>query len=201
MSSHPETALLSPEEFLEAERRAETKHEYYDGEIVALSGASLPHNRIVANLIAALHPQLRDTTCSVFPSDLRVWNPARRSYTYPDVVVVCGEPQASDERRDVLLNPTLLIEVLSESTESRDRGEKAEGIRRLESLQEYLLVSQAEVRVERYRRYGERQWMLTEALDRGDVLELDSIGCTLALQDVYQNVLGDPGTNTTADHA
>jgi Uma2 family endonuclease len=203
MSSHAQTALISPEEYLEEERKAETKHEYYDGEIVAMSGASLPHNLIVANLVAALHLQLRGTSCRVYPSDLRVWNPERRSYTYPDVAVVCGEPQASDERRDVLLNPTLLIEVLSDSTEAKDRGEKSEGFRRLVSLQEYLLISQTEPRVERYRRYGERQWMLSEALEMGDVVELDSIGCTLALKDIYENVLGteaDPGANTNADH-
>jgi Uma2 family endonuclease len=179
---------MSPEQFLAMDRAAERKSEYYDGEVVAMTGASLRHNRIVANLIAALHGHLRRGPCEVLPSDMRVWNPVRRSYTFPDVVVVCGRPLLADEQRDVLLNPTLLIEVLSDSTESLDRGAKAEGFRRLESLQEYLLVSQREVRVERYRRYGERQWMLTEALDAGDVLDLDGVGCTLALSDVYENV-------------
>jgi Uma2 family endonuclease len=191
MASHaPPATRISPEEFLAMDREAEFKSEYYDGEIVAMSGASLRHNRIVANLVAALHGQLRRGPCQVFPSAMRVWNPVRRSYTFPDVVVVCGRPEVADGKQDVLLNPTLLIEVLSDSTQARDRGQKSEGFRRLTSPQEYLLVAQHEVRVERYRRYGEKQWMLTEALDEQDVLELDSIGCTLALSDVYENALG-----------
>jgi Uma2 family endonuclease len=188
MASHPETATwISPEEFLARDREAEFKSEYYDGEVVSMSGASLRHNRVVRNLLVTLGTQLRRGPCEVLPSDMRVWNRVRRSYTFPDVVVVCGTPRLSDERRDVLLNPTLLIEVLSDSTQARDQGQKSEGFRRLDSLQEYLLVSQDEVRVERYRRYSEHQWMLTEALDLHGVLELDSIGCTLPLSEVYEN--------------
>jgi Uma2 family endonuclease len=141
----------------------------------------------------------------VYPSDLRVWNPITRSHTFPDVVVVCGESRLNgDGENDVLLNPTLLIEVLSPSTEAKDRGGKAESFRRLDSLQEYLLVSQFEPHIEHYRRYDERQWMLTEATHLADALELGSIGCTLALSDIYQNVAVSPAeddaAHTDSDH-
>jgi Uma2 family endonuclease len=188
MATHAhDVARVTPEQFLAMDREAEFKSEYYDGEIVAMTGGSLRHSRIASNLIGTLHGQLSRGPCQAFGSDMRVWNAVQRSYTFPDVVVVCGRPVLSDDRQDVLLNPTLLIEVLSDSTEARDRGQKAEGFRRLESLQEYLLVSQHEVRVERYRRYGERQWLMTEALHESEVLDLDSIGCRLTLSDVYDN--------------
>ena len=161
------------------------------------------HNLIVANLIIALGAQLRGGPCRVYPSDMRVRNPVTNSYMFPDVVVVCGESRFADEERDVLLNPTLLIEVLSDSTERKDRGEKSEAFRRLESLQEYLLVSQFGHRAECYRRYGERQWMLTETLALEEQIELDSIGCALALRDIYENVLpsdAGEGASTEPDY-
>lgn len=199
MSSHAASpTLVSPEEYLARERQAEVKSEYFDGEVVAFAGASERHNLIVANLVYTLLGQLRDGPCRVYPSDLRVWNPLRRTYTYPDVTVVRGERRFADDQRDVLLNPTLLVEVLSESTEKRDRGIKSEQYRRIESLSTYLLVSQDSPRAELYRRYGELQWMLTEALGITDVLELDSVDCTLALRDIYYNVL-DPGSSEHAN--
>ena len=180
--------LLSPEEYLAAEREAEEKSEYFGGQIVAFAGASPRHNVIVANMIAALVVQLRGRPCTVYPSDLRVHNPVTGSFTYPDIVVVCGEPAFQAQHADTLLNPTLLIEVLSESTEQRDRGIKAEQYRQMESVQEYLFVRQDRPHLEHYRRYGPRQWMLTEASDLNDILELPAIGCTLALNDVYDKV-------------
>lgn len=180
--------LRSPEEYLAAERDAEEKSEYLAGEIVGFAGASPAHNAIVFNLAGALYPQLRGRACRGFPSDLRVHDPITSSFTYPDIVVVCGDPAFHDEHGDTLLNPTLLIEVLSKSTEQRDRGQKAEHYRQMESVQEYLFVGQDRPHVEHYRRYGPRQWMLTEASDLNSVLELPAIGCTLALRDVYDKV-------------
>lgn len=201
ISAHtqPKPPRLTPDEYLRAERVAETKSEYYNGEVVAMSGASLRHNRIVANLIFILSNHLRGSKCEVYPSDLRVWNPARRSYSYPDVTVVCGEPKLADEQQDVLLNPTMLIEVLSPSTERKDRGEKAEGYRRLESLREYLLVSQDRIHVERYTRQEGRFWLLSEAADLADSLQLDAIGCTLGLDDVYARVFDELEFETSSD--
>jgi Uma2 family endonuclease len=191
----PGAALLSkperwitPEEYLEAERRAEEKSEYFDGEIYAMSGASLRHNRLVANLVGTLHSQLRGGPCAALPSDMRVRVPATGLYTYPDVSVVCGEPQLEDAHMDILLNPVVLIEVLSESTEGYDRGRKFEHYRRIASLQEYVLVSQKQPRVEGYRRQGEREWLLTEAVGLEESVELPSVRCVLSLAEVYERV-------------
>jgi Uma2 family endonuclease len=180
---------ITPADYLEAERRAEYKSEYYDGEVFAMSGASEPHNLMVANLIVALGSQLRGGPCRVYPSDMRVKVHASGLYTYPDVAVVCGKSQLEDDHFDTLLNPTLLIEVLSPSTESWDRGMKAEHYRRLESLGELLLVAQDEPRVERCRRQGEREWLLTVFCGLDESVELAAVGCTLALRDVYAGVL------------
>lgn len=181
--------FVSPEEYLGMDRAAETKSEYYDGVIVAMAGASERHNLIVGNLIVALGIQLRGTGCRIYPGDFRVWNAITRSYTFPDVVVVCGESQLTDDdEKDVLLNPTLLIEVLSPSTERNDRGKKAESFRRLGSVQEYLFVSQFDPRVEHYARQSDPFWLFSETAILDDSLELESIGCTLSLRDIYENV-------------
>lgn len=188
MSSHPRTALLSPEEYLEAERRAETKHEYWGGEIIDFAGASERHNLIVGNLVVALGSQMRGSPCRAYPSDLRV-RTRPDHYLYPDLTVVCGESRLADEKRDVLLNPTLVVEVLSPSTEMRDRTDKLDQYRKVTTLQDYLLVSQNGRRIQRYTRQESDFWLFSEATEAGDVLRLESIGCTLALDDVYENVL------------
>jgi Uma2 family endonuclease len=178
----------SPEEYLEAERRAEAKSEYLDGQIYAMSGASLAHNRIVANLLIAIGPQLKATPCAVLPSDMRLRVPDTGLYTYADVSVICGEPRLEDAHKDILLNPTVLIEVLSESTESYDRGRKFEHYRRIDSLQDYVLVSQSEPRIETYRRQTAREWLLTEAVGMDESVELASVRCLFPLRDVYDRV-------------
>lgn len=188
MSSHPRTALLSPEEYLEAERRAETKHEYWGGEIIAFAGASERHNLIVANLIGSLVPQLRGSRCRAYPSDLRV-RTRPDHFLYPDVTVVCGDSRLADDKRDVLLNPALVVEVLSPSTEAHDRTAKLDQYRKVPTLQDYLLVAQQARRVQRYARREGEFWLFSETTEPGAVLQLDSIGCTLSLDDVYANVL------------
>lgn len=188
VSSRPEP-WIAPEQYLEAERRAETKSEYVNGQIFAMTGASRAHNLIVTNLVGELRTQLRGRPCEVYPSDMRVRVTETGLYTYPDVTVVCREPRLEDEHADTLLNPTLLIEVLFESTPRYDRGRKAEHYRRISSLEEYLLVDQTEPRVERYRRRGEREWLLTEVSGLGERVELHSIDGALALRDVYERVL------------
>ena len=190
MSSHPERQpWISPEEYLELERKAERKSQYLNGEILAMAGASRAHNLIVGNLVREIGNQLRRGACEVYPSDMRVRVSATGLYTYPDVSVVCGAPDLEDEHLDTLLNPTLLIEVLSPSTENDDRGWKSEHYRRIPSLQEYLLVPQDEPRVERYRRQGEREWLLTEVVGLDESVELASVGCRLGMGDVYERVV------------
>ncbi len=179
---------LTPEEYLALERSAETKSEYLDGEMIAMPGSSREHNLIVANLVAELRQQLKGRPGEVYPSDLRVWIPESRRYVYPDVAVVRGEPRLQDAHGDVLLNPTLIIEVLSPGTESYDRGKKSEHYRSIESLAEYVLVSQAEPRVERYVRQRDGRWSFGETLDPAAVVMLPSVGCRLAMVEIYDKV-------------
>jgi Uma2 family endonuclease len=179
---------LTPEEYLAVERHAEIRSEYLDGEMFAMTGGSLQHNLIVSNLIRELSLQLKKRPCQVYPSDLRVHVPATGLYTYPDVIVVCGEPQIEDQHLDILLNPTLIVEVLSPTTEAYDRGKKFEHYRTIESLAEYLLVVQEEPRVEQYLRQDGNRWLLTAMAGLEGSLALPSIQCELSLAEVYDKV-------------
>jgi len=188
MATEP-TAHFSPEEYLAFERRNEFKSEYLHGQIFAMTGASRRHNLIAGNLFADLHSQLkRNRRCEVFANDMRVRVPVDDLYTYPDVVVVCGQPQLEDRELDTLLNPVVLVEVLSESTEAYDRGVKFEQYRTLESLTDYLLIAQDRPHVEHYTRQPDGRWLLSEAQSLQDVLHIGAIGCDLALADVYEKV-------------
>lgn len=184
MSAEPHRRI-SLEDYLAAERHAETKSEYLNGEVFAMSGASRRHNVIVWNLSGALHTQLKGRACEAYVGDMRVHIPATGLYTYPDIVVACGEPKFEDRELDTLLNPTLLIEVLSPSAEGYDRGKKAAHYRTLDSLREYLLVSQDEVRVELLTRQDDGHWLLSEASQLEESISLSSIGCALRLADLY----------------
>ncbi len=187
MASAAAQTYLSPEEYLAFERKATTKHEYLNGQIVAMSGASFAHNFITVNIATSLNVQLMEGECRVATSDMRVKVTQINSYFYPDVVVVCGEPRAEDDTFDTLLNPTLIVEVLSPSTEGYDRGEKFEHYQQIASLKDYILISQDEIRVEHYRRQ-ESEWLRSEFRELEDVLSLLSINCELRLQDVYRRV-------------
>src|SRR5919108_290049 len=177
----------TPEEYLALERAARHKSEYVNGRIYALAGASRAHNLIAGNVFAELRAQLRGRPCEAYINDMRVKVSQTGLYTYPDVAALCGEPQFEDAHLDTLLNPTVIVEVLSESTEGYDRGEKFAHYRRLESLREYVLIAQDKVRIERYVRDGER-WVLTEIDSLDDTLALASIGCELRLREVYERV-------------
>ncbi len=189
MSTHPQTRNVSPEEYLAGERDGEYKSEYFAGEILAMTGATMEHNLIVSNVVTSLNTQLRGRPCHVYPSDMRVKISRTGAYAYPDVTVVCGEPEFEDEQVDTLLNPTVLVEVLSPSTERHDRGRKWEHYRRLPSLAEFLLVVQDEPRIEHYLRQEGGLWLFDEASGADATLELTSIDCTLLLRDVYDKVL------------
>ena len=187
MSTNPKT-YLTPEQYLEIDRKAEHKSEYYDGEMLAMSGASLPHNQLVRNLMGQLYQQLRRSQCSVLPSDMRVRVSATGLYTYPDVVAYCGEPQLMDKELDTLLNPSLIVQVLSPSTEAYDRGRKFEHYQSIESLTEYLLVSSDRVHVDLFTRQPDRGWLLTSVDQLEGSLDLQSVGARLSLADLYENV-------------
>ena len=187
MSSFAAQTLYTPEEYLALERKATLKSEYINGEILAMSGASLAHTRITADIVTELNNQLRGGGCEVISNDMRVKTSAKGAYFYPDVVVFCGEPEVEDNVFDTLLNPILIIEVLSPSTEVYDKGEKFRHYQELTSLREYILVSQDRVRVEHYH-LAKTQWVQTEFRAPEDVLLLASIGCELPLQDIYRRV-------------
>lgn len=188
---------ITPQEYLERERKAETRSEYYGGVIVAMTGASWEHNLITGNIARRLGNQLEGKPCVVVTNDLRVRALKRRSYYYPDVVVVCGEPLFEDVEFDTLINPTLVIEVLSDSTEATDRGEKLRSYQALSSLNTYVLVSQGQPLVEIYRRQ-ERGWLHSVVSGLESVLSLDAIGCELRLADIYDRIALDE-TQTEPD--
>lgn len=177
----------TPEQYLALEREAERKSEYFNGEIFAIAGASQQHNLITTNVVRELSTQLRSQPCQTYSSDMRVKVSENGLYTYPDVVVVCGEPRFEDGHRDTLLNPTVIIEVLSPSTEDYDRGRKFANYRRLESVTDYVLIAQDEIRVEHFVRQGE-QWVLSEVNDPNGIIPLTSIGGSLTLRDIYEKV-------------
>ena len=187
MSSAAVQTHLTPEEYLAWERKADTKHEYLRGEIIAMSGASYQHTIITMNISGELYIQLKGTACTVHTNDMRVRTHPETSYFYPDVVVVCDKPRFEDNTFDTLLNPIVLVEVLSPSTQVYDRGEKFKHYQQLTSLQEYILVSQDEVGVDRYRRQT-TEWQPTEFRSLEDVLSLTSIDCELSLDDIYRRV-------------
>ncbi len=179
---------ISPQEYLRRERLAEYKSEYLNGEIFAMSGASREHNLITVNIGSEFNRQLKGQPCEVYTNDMRVKVRSNGLYTYPDVVVVCGEPQFEDDEVDTLLNPTVLIEVLSRTTEKYDRIAKTTYYRTIDSLTEHLLVAQGEIRVEQYVRQPDGQWLQFEYLSLEALVSLKSIGCTLKLSDVYDRI-------------
>jgi Uma2 family endonuclease len=186
MSAIPKTYL--PEEvYLAQERKAAQKSEYYKGEVFAMSGASKEHNKITASIIVEIGQHLKGKGCAILPSDIRVYNPANTLYTYPDVVVACGEDKYQDDEFDTLLNPTIIVEVLSESTKDYDRGTKFHLYRSIPSLAHYLLVNSMEVGADLFTREGE-QWILTTASKPDDKLFLSAIQYHFALKDFYSQV-------------
>jgi Uma2 family endonuclease len=187
MSAIPKVKL-TPEEYLEIERKSEERHEYFDGEIFAMSGAKRNHNKITTNLSGLVWQHLKGKNCESYANDMRVFVPETGLYTYPDLVVVCGEPEFKDDVFDTLLNPVLLIEVLSDSTEGYDRGKKFQHYRSIESLREYVLVAQDEARIEKYLKSGDGFWVLSDAVGMDASIKFESIDCVIPLREVFDKV-------------
>ena len=179
---------LTPEQYLIQERQAEFKSEYLNGEIFAMAGATREHNQISSNIVISLGSQLLDKPCSVYSSDMKVKIAHTNEYTYPDIVTACDPQRFEDEHTDVLLNPTVIIEILSDSTEAYDRGLKFFHYQRLESLREYLLVSQKSCLLEKYARQGDNLWAYSEFHDLADCVTLSALDCVLKLGDIYRKV-------------
>ena len=181
-------SLVTEDEYLAHELRSEAKHELIHGVIVAMAGASREHNAIAGNIVAALGALLKSRRCLVFPSDQRVHVEATGLFTYPDVSVACDNLRFHPKNRDTLVNPCLLVEVLSDSTEAYDRGAKFAHYRTIPSLQEYVLVPQHERKIEHYRRLDTGQWVLTVFEGDAAAADLPALGCALSLAEVYDKL-------------
>lgn len=192
--STAEKRFISPEEYLKIERASEIRHEYYNGEMFAMSGASRAHNVIAGNIFAEFRAQFRNRDCESYQSDMRVKVDCKGLYTYPDVVATCDSPTFEDEELDTLINPRVIVEVLSKSTEDYDRGTKFEMYRRIPSLRDYILVAQDRVHVEHFQRQESDRWILEDFNTREGMLLLDSIACELRVADVYTKVTFDEAT-------
>jgi Uma2 family endonuclease len=184
--------IWPPAEYLVWERSSPERHELVDGEVFAKAASSFVHSKIVINLVGELGSALRHRPCHVTALDLRVHVPATGFYAYPDVSVLCGDPLFEDDARDTLLNPTVIVEVLSASTEGYDRGKKFRNYRAIATLHEYVLVAQDEVSIERYKRGDDGVWSLHES-GAGERLVLASIGCEIAVDEVYLKVFPPSG--------
>jgi len=185
-------ARLSEADYLRAERQAESRSEYFQGEVFAMAGGNSAHSSIAGNVLAGLWNQLKATDCVIYNSDMEVKVEATGLLTYPDVSVACGERRFLDEHEDVLLNPILIVEVLSDSTEGYDRGKKFENYRQIPSFQEYLLVSQKEPRVEQFIRQANGEWILKEAVGLEAEVKLPSLCIALRLAEVFAKIKFTP---------
>src|SRR5437870_8707171 len=179
---------LTEAEYLEIERAAEFKSEFFDGEMFAMAGGTPQHSLIAINIAAEFRHRLKTHPCVPYNTDLRIKIEATGLFTYPDLSVICGPLQFADGTDDTVVNPILLVEVLSDSTEAYDRGKKFEHYRQIASLQEYLLISQKEPRIEQFVRQVDGRWLLTEAAGMNAVLELPSLRISLSLAEVFAKV-------------
>ena len=187
MASATRITRYTPEQYLAMERKADFKSEYDGGYITAMAGASRKHNLIAGNLHGEIRAQIKGRPCEAYIGDMRLCVSPTGLYTYPDVMAVCGDRQYLDAEVDTLLNPTVIVEVLSASTESYDRGRKFRHYQHLPSLQEYVLIAQDEVSVERYTRRGD-DWVLSVFTRLDDTLRLTSIDCEIPLREIYDKV-------------
>lgn len=194
MASVPNT-VLTAQQYLDLERSAKARSEFYNGQMVAMSGASRKHNLIAMNIGAEMHSQFKGRACEVFMSDMRVRIKSTNSYVYPDVVAACDNSDFEDNHVDTLLNPQIVFEVLSPSTEAHDRGMKFDQYKQLLSLQQYVLVSQDRMLVEGYVRQSDGAWLHRDYRRGEDILEVPSVDVRLILSDIYQRVTFDDNPN------
>jgi Uma2 family endonuclease len=190
MAAQPH-APLSEAEYLTIERDSDVRHEFHQGQMVAMAGMSERHSAIIASTQFRLYGQLRGGPCRVYTTDVRVRITTTELYAYPDLLIVCGNRQFADDQRDTLLNPTVIIEVLSPPTEGYDRGRKFLHYQKIPSLREYLLIAQEVPVVEQFVRQDDGRWLYSAASELGDLLHLDAINCILPLADIYELVNWD----------
>lgn len=180
--------IYTSEEYLEFEVNSEERHEYINGEIVLMTGGTPNHNQIAGNFYSALNFALKRQPYRVFVTDQRLWIPGKRIYTYPDVMVVQGELQLQEGRRDTIINPLMIAEVLSKSTRSHDKDEKFVAYRTISSFQEYLLIDQYTMRIEQYFKTEQKRWIFSEYDDANETVSLNSLPFQITLADIYDKV-------------
>ena len=179
---------ISPEEYLEAERAALEKHEYSQGEIFAMSGASLKHNKIFSNLFRDIAFKIKGKGCRPYGSNLRIHIPKNTLFTYPDISIICGEPDLTDDKFDTATNPSVLIELLSKSTRNYDKGEKFTLYRDIDSLQEYILVYTEKIYVEKHIRNADNSWQITEYKTLDSSFIITTFSLSFLLKDIYEDL-------------
>jgi Uma2 family endonuclease len=185
----PEIEFITQEQYLEAERAALDKHEYYGGEIFAMNAVSLTHNIISSNTVGSLSSKLKGKSCSVFGSDLRIHIPNNSLYTYPDISIICGKPETTDDIMATIINPSVIIEILSKSTRDYDKGQKFTLYRDIESLKEYILIDSQTIRVEKYTRNNDNSWLLRDYQSIEDVFMIETINEQMMLSEIYLDVI------------
>lgn len=183
-----ERRYYTSEQYLELEEAAVYKSEYIDGQIISMAGGSTNHNRIAGNFYAALNFAFRQQDYEVFMGDVRLWIPSKRIYTYPDVMVIAGEPEYLNNRTDTITNPQVIVEVLSKSTQGYDREAKFEDYRTIATFQEYLLIDQTRIHVEQYSKIGKKRWELCEYDEEDEAIALTSVPFQISLLDIYNKV-------------
>lgn len=188
MEQLAEKKYYSPEEYLALEETAEYKSEYYRGEIFALAGTSINHNRIVNNVSSRLNQVFTKKNCEAFATDVKLWIEEKDLFTYPDIMIVCGKIEFYPGRDDTITNPLIIFEVLSESTKNYDRGEKFVFYRAIPSFKEYVLIDQSTMHVEHFYIGEQGKWVLTEYDNPDDILKLTKIDFQISLREIYQRV-------------
>ncbi len=188
MTIASEKQIYTPEEYLQLEEKSEEKHEYRNGEIVLMTGGTTNHNRLVLEFCTYLNFALREQNAEVFAGDVRLWIPDYREYTYPDIMVVQGKPVYQTPGTTTITNPTIIVEVLSKSTQARDRGDKFRFYRSIPEFKEYILIDQYTVLVEHFVKTSEHQWMLTEYETKESKLSLNSVNFEISLEELYKRV-------------
>lgn len=179
---------LWPAEFINWERKAETKHEYVDGRIIDMAGASLWHNRIVSNIIGHIYPFPSGKTCQIYPSDLRIYAKSKESYFYPDASIICGDPEFSDEIKDTIVNPKVIFEILSPSTKDYDTGIKLYYYMQIKSLQQYIMIDSAILIVRSALRQADGAWRFQELDNMDENILIEPIQCILQLKETYDGI-------------
>jgi Uma2 family endonuclease len=187
----PKLNYVSPEDYLQMERASDVKHEYYKGEVFAMSGASWEHNVIAKNINTIVLPFLKGKSCNMYGSDLRIHIPENTLYTYPDFSIICGKPETTGKEKDTIIEPTALIEILSKSTKDYDRGSKFMLYRSIKTLKEYILIDSTMIFVEHYQKEADNSWRLTEFKQLSDSFNITTISLNILLSDLYEDVSFD----------